>query len=503
MMKIQELYDIDKDIKVNNFKEVTSQAIYKTAEIFNPEGLFSEEIFGQTDGERNYTCAYIQIPIHIFNPSVAKTILQRSGGIIKKMAYGETRCKLDGRKLVEDAEGEYCGLKDLYNIWDKIDIKETLTSKNDTSLDILTKSPKRLIFTDKILVAPPGLRPIGTKNGRQTKNELNSIYLSILGLKKVASHTTSMDVHSVYNKFQDAAISIYTYIANFLKSKTGFLQKKLLAKDTMWMARNVISAPRYNKDDSPIGIFRTGYPMIALCSMFKPLLIRQMKEFFTASTLSTFHPKKNEILSNELENIYDTKTLDELIDIFIKNPGARFRKLYLDSEQLRPILFEGFNATKNERISRPITLTDVIYICLDQCVVKADRHAYLVRYPIGDYLGAFFTKIHILSTLETCEMQFNGETYKYYPIIDPELSHAKVSTLFCETITPSNSRLKVIGGDYDGDTVKSTGIFSDEANAQAEELMYSKIYCIKPDCSTVFTIEIECLNGLYALTKGV
>jgi hypothetical protein len=102
---IQSLFDIDRFIKVNSLKEVTSQAIYKTASVFNPEGLFSEEIFGQTEGDRNYTCAYISLPIHIFNPSVAKTILQRSGGIIKKMAYGDVRCNLVDGKLVEAADG--------------------------------------------------------------------------------------------------------------------------------------------------------------------------------------------------------------------------------------------------------------------------------------------------------------------------------------------------------------------------------------------------------------
>jgi hypothetical protein len=500
-MQIESLMDYDQYIKVNNLQEVTSQAIYKSASVFNPEGLFSEEIFGQTDFDRSYTCAYIKLPINIFNPSVAKTIIQRSGGIIKKMAYGDVRCNLVDGKLVEAADGEYTGLIDLYKIWEKINIRETLTSKNETSLDILTKSPKRLLFTDKILVCPPNMRPIGIKNGKTTKNEINSIYLSILGLKKVSAHTTSTDTHSIYARFQDNAISIYTYIANFLKSKTGFLQKRLLAKDTMWMARNVISAPRYNRDKTPIGVFTTGYPMIALCSMFKPLLIKSMRDFFSVSNLYQIHPKQSEVVSENIENIYDAKTIDDLVDIFIKNPGSRFKKLYLDPEELKPIMFDGFDATHNQRVSRELTLTDVIYICLDDCVVKANRHAYLVRYPIGDYLGAFFTKIHILSTLDTCEMQFNGETYPYYPIIDPEASHAKVSTLFCETVTPSNSRLDAIGGDYDGDTVKSTGIFSDEANEQAEKLMYSKIYCIKPDCSSVFAIAKECLNGLYALTK--
>jgi hypothetical protein len=100
------------------------------------------------------------------------------------------------------------------------------------------------------------------------------------------------------------------------------------------------------------------------------------------------------------------------------------------------------------------------------------------------------------------EIEFMGERYKTYPIIDPELPHNKVATSFADTLTPSNSRLAAIGGDYDGDTVKSVGIWSDEANDKAEELMMSKIYNIKPDCTTMYSIEIECLGGLYALTKG-
>jgi hypothetical protein len=142
-----------------------------------------------------------------------------------------------------------------------------------------------------------------------------------------------------------------------------------------------------------------------------------------------------------------------------------------------------------------------VYICCKIAIVDADKHVYTVRYPIGHYLGAFFSKVHILSTVDTMEIEFMGERYKTYPIIDPELPHNKVATSFADTLTPSNSRLAAIGGDYDGDTVKSIGLWSDEANAKAEELMYSKIYNIKPQCSSVYEIAKECLNGLYALTK--
>ena len=198
-MQIQGLYDIEQDIKVNGLKEVTSQQIYQSTNQYNPNGLFSEEIFGQTEEEQKYRCGYLTLPIHVFNPNIAKTIILRSGGIIRKMAYAEVRCNLteDGI-LVEAADGKYCGMKDLYAIWEHIDLRKTLKTKKAENLNILTKSPKRLLFIDKVLVLPISMRPTGIRNGRQIKSELNAIYMKLLGYKSVMSHTTS-NVYKVYN----------------------------------------------------------------------------------------------------------------------------------------------------------------------------------------------------------------------------------------------------------------------------------------------------------------
>ena len=499
-MKIQELFDIDRYIKTNDLKEVKSQHIYKTQNQFNPEGLFSEEIFGQTAEEQKYRCGYIKLPVHVFNPSVAKTIIARSGGIIRKMAYGETKCDLKNGVLVPNKEGQYCGLKDLYEIWDQIDVRKTLNTRSDDNIDILTKSPKRLLFNDKVLVLPPAFRPIGMRNGRRTKNELNSLYTHIIGLKSVTSHTTS-NVYQIYAKFQDSVMNIYTYIHDYVGSKNGFFQKHLLAKTTTFTARNVISAPRYNTDMPPVGIFKTGYPLHTCATLFRPLVTFQMKQFFTYSNIQDIHPNKEEVKPGVLNNIYDNKMIEDLCTIYMENPGSRFRIMYLDAENTIPLQMEYLDIKKNETVTRPVTLTDVIYLCCKIAIEDAGRMVYTVRYPIGDYLGSFFTKVHILSTLETTRIQFRGETYNYYPVIDVDRPHNRVATSFIETINMSNSRLKALGADYDGDTVKSIGLWSDEANQKAEELMYSKIYNIKAECDSVYVVEIECLNGLYALTK--
>lgn len=501
-MKIQGLYDIDQAIKINDLKEVTSSRIYLTENEFHPQGLFSEEIFGQTNNEREYRCGYIKLPIHIFNPNIAKTIILRSGGILKKMAYAETRCSLTEDGILKaDEEGQYCGLVDLYNIWEKIDIRKTLNTRSKDNLDILTKIPKKLLFNDKVLVAPPNMRPVGERNGRQVKSELNTIYIGILGLKSVTARTTTKDVYQVYAKFQNYVVQIYEYINNLVSSKTGFFQQHLMSKVVSATARNVISGPKYNTDNPLIGIYHTGYPMHTLLTMFEPFVKFQMKQFFEYSHIQQIHPNPDEINSEDLLNIYDDEMITNLCNVYKFNPGARFRIMYLDPDHTKPILFDGIDLKNNTHVNRPLTLTDVIFICCQRGVIDAKKMVYTCRYPMGDHYGAFFTYPVLLSTIQTTEMQWQSQVFQTYPVIDPSLGHMKVSTLFADTLTPSNSRLKAIGGDYDGDTVKSTGIWSDEANAEAERLMKSKLYNIRMEGRTMFPIEIECLNGLYGLTK--
>ena len=501
-MKIIELYDIDKDIKINQLKEVTSTAIFTTSNHYNPTGLFSEEIFGQTEDERTYRCGYIKLPIHVFNPGVAKSIISRSGGIIKKMAYAEIRCNLIDGVLVPDDEGKYTGIKDLYDIWDQIDIRKTLKSKSDKVLDILTKSPKRLIFNDKVLVVPPNLRRISEKNGKQTKSELNSLYIKLLGLKSVTQYTTT-SVHKVYNSIQDTLIAIYVYFNTYVAGKNGFFQKNLLAKTTVGLARNVISCPSYKSEHPEIGLFRSGFPLHSLCSMFEPFIKFHMKQFLSYDNLCMIHPNPQEISRENIANMYDDKSIDDLRRIYMLNPGSRFRPLYLDPENTKPIMFNAISTKDNTQISRPLTLTDLVYLAAYQAVVVPDRMVYVVRYPIGKYLGAFFTGAFIMSTIETISVQYQGVTYNNYPVIDTNLSHAKVSTQFVDVVNMPNSRLVNIGGDYDGDTIKSTGIWSDEANENARKLMKSKVYLCKLNGSGCFPCEKEALNGLFGLTKMI
>ena len=64
--------------------------------------------------------------------------------------------------------------------------------------------------------------------------------------------------------------------------------------------------------------------------------------------------------------------------------------------------------------------------------------------------------------------------------------------------------MKLIGGDYDGDTVFLRGLFSLEANEEAEQIITSKSNVIGPDgkiTRSIASIGKDCTMSLYELTK--
>lgn len=52
-MKIVGLFDIDEFIKINQTGEVTSAAMYRSTNQFNPDGLFSERYSGKRKKNKN------------------------------------------------------------------------------------------------------------------------------------------------------------------------------------------------------------------------------------------------------------------------------------------------------------------------------------------------------------------------------------------------------------------------------------------------------------------
>ena len=98
-------------------------------------------------------------------------------------------------------------------------------------------------------------------------------------------------------------------------------------------------------------------------------------------------------------------------------------------------------------------------------------------------------------------MTYRGTFYKFYPKVDFNMSPVEVSTFFYDVLKLSNVLLKSFGGDYDGDQLSIKGVFSQEANAECDQIVRSKANILDINASNVRKSTNECIQTLYTLTK--
>ena len=96
---------------------------------------------------------------------------------------------------------------------------------------------------------------------------------------------------------------------------------------------------------------------------------------------------------------------------------------------------------------------------------------------------------------------------KEYPTVkfegDPKPS-PKTHYGFYNVLIPGNIYLKALGGDYDGDMLYLKGLFTKEANLEAEKLIYSKSNILNASgggSRGITKIGKEAIMTLFELTK--
>lgn len=121
------------------------------------------------------------------------------------------------------------------------------------------------------------------------------------------------------------------------------------------------------------------------------------------------------------------------------------------------------------------------------------------------YTNQYVSGVEINSTTETepiiYKFTHGDKYYKYYPKIREEDIGSDTSNKFVNTFNMSNLYLEGIGGDYDGDQITCRGIYTNEANDEAAEMINAKQNFINFGCSPVRMSTGDAINSLYALTK--
>ena len=492
------------------------------------DGILSTQIFGTSTKKRRETFAYIDLNCHVFQPLVYKTLKRVDRRIVDIVAGTKNFSISKSGELVEDENGN-TGLEWLYKNWEKVKFKKNDSDVRTERIKFIENSKKDELFQSRELVIPAFYRDINIHNdGKQATHVINQYYTKLIRLADMFNQGDfTFNMNYTRMQIQNLVVTIYDELKSKLEKKRGLLKQAIMAKNTDYGARLIISSAKVTankQSDMMVDFFHAGIPLSYCISCFTPFFIGWIQDYFKAEfemtgfKLPYYSPSTKSFSSVQVKDPtiqFSDDAVHKLMKTFIYSPQQRFDPLYIETEDKKipkiPLIFKGkymeesndpekvISNPNNQISNRPFTLTDLFYLAAQD--ICSDKHVYITRYPITDYLGIFPCGIAVLTTADTVKMMVNGKEYPFYPKVNMKLPKEEIPTQFIEVVNMQNTYLQALNGDYDGDQITVKGVFSEEANLEAEKIMRSPSNLMSMNGSPNRTTTIEAIQTCYSISK--
>jgi DNA-directed RNA polymerase beta' subunit len=467
---------LDKIVEVNQCPRVTNPILFDPGNMPTSDGLLSYEMFGPYGSrDRREIFGHIDLGKKFIHPVAFKAMVSMDRNF-RKALEGTSRFKIVGGELVEDEAGE-TGIDFLTRNIRKLTFASTGSALRDERRALVNSLKDDEILVGKWLVIPPFFRDVNlskAQKGQISVDELNTMYSRLLNLSlTIASPSGGFSFvgHATEAALQDQLLEIFEHLTQRLAKKNGIIQKGVLGKSIDYAVRAVISAPKINAErpeEMKVSFERTGVPLSHLCVEFFPFFVHGIQEFLQAEIgdvqFIEDEKGKRHTLKDPLSQ-FPLPKIKKMIQLYIKSEENRFDPIMIKTDDGK----EYPLALYREDLLRDFTLIDLLYIVAKK--VTADKHVYITRYPVEHHQNIHASKIHVLSTRKTKVQKLGNRMFEDYPEIFPD--YPEEDNGFVDTLQMSNAYLAALNGDYDGDTVSVRGVFSQEANQEAEKNMRS------------------------------
>ena len=500
------ILDYDKIIQQKGYREVTSNFVHETSSTkFHPQGLYSEEIFGQiASPERLVRNGYIDLHTYIFHPRIYKIIKALKGlyeEIISGKSYAGFNAKIGDfeKASLNDMELDPkdtpwvevgTGFTFFLKYWPKVNLKGTGSIARNDKLLILQKYRNRLMCSKWIVVAA-GLRDYEVDaRGVGSSEDINKLYNSLLNLARAipAKGGDSPIFDTIRYAIQKKVNDIHAYIVDFLDGKSGFVQRKYGYRKLAFGTRNVITSPNMAAESSHSpqfhDLFETKVPLFQAAKAFQPLVIYHLKSLFfstvldpTSENVGVIDFKTHELVYRTIDNTEKNRFLlsESIVDIInlYRNNKIRFRPVrilmadgqyygiwlmydtgkeirYFRDEASLKAQLEAQNQTFDPKYVRDMTYADMLYIAT--FFATLNRSCTITRYPAIEPGSIYPSKVHLVSTKPgrvvqlTDTMGVNFYTLPEYPMIGNRCVDSTI-------LHPA--RLAGLDADFDGDCAAS------------------------------------------------
>jgi len=272
-----ELLDIDKYVEDNKLKPVTTIRLYEKVEKTDPNGLFSEEIFGRFgSSERRKRFAYVNLKVPIIHPEAFSLITGLDASVSKLITSKAQYIVNKEGVLIEDAEKGSSGTDYFISIFKKLDLD--VFKKNRPKNVAFIKNNKDKIFIDKYLVLPAGVRDLSiSKTTNKTLvnfSDLSELYTNLI------RHTNTLGSdfktlpdeikRPIIEQIQKTVLEINNWIKNRLKGKSGLIRGGLMRKVIDYSGRLVITT------DNTLPLGTVGLHWAVVLKLFEPFAINHI-----------------------------------------------------------------------------------------------------------------------------------------------------------------------------------------------------------------------------------
>ena len=498
--------NIDKFVAVNKLQRVTTLSFFEANGSPNDTGLFSFSIFGRAGSpERSTQWAYIELNGRFLHPFVYKTCTQLDRKFTEIIIM-ERQVRINKHGELETVpEGEYdgwTGLDGLWENWDKITWGTAEPgSQRWERVSTLKLIPRDSAFLTKWHVIPASYRDVDTTDPSPVKEipPINSLYVQLMASAPTVVSGLMFADGARKRRAQEALLQIYQLLLGPVDGKKGLIQDRILGKYTDWAVRGVISSPPLAKSNTPkeqeVPFGTVGVPLYLLVNMYQPFVIKRLNEIFSVYTqgqervLSVGGDGKTSYVEipTEARIQIGPELYRKWIARFVRSQENRVNVVSVTTGRGDEIPIPLYD----QWLGRPTTLLDLFFIVVSEII--ADKYAMFTRYPVEDFRACHFFKPVIITTERTVTQSIGQRTFTNYPQFGNPVR-------WVDSIRINNSYTSAAGADYDGDTVRLLGLFTQEANAEAERLIRQPTNFADGQGNFCRGVGNEAILSLYSLT---
>lgn len=502
---------------------------------FNPNGLYSTEIFGVVGTPARYAkYSFIDLKVKIIHPIIYRALGQIKSlyhDVIARREFAVWDPELKDLVKSNVAEGQ-TGFEFFCEYLPRIVFPNNDSEARQMAVGIMEKYRASALMS-RVLIIPAGFREFDMdEDGRESSSEINDFYYRLLTTSNTVNASTLKGSPEAYDTqrvtMQNALMDLYDLFTTIIEGKNNLLMGKTAGRKIFNGTRNVITAnsetiaelgkPRnVQMNDSLVGLFQFAKAVL-------PHTLARMRDGWISECFSAPGAPVNLCDKKTLQSVSVQLRADQYSK-WLSVEGLEKQLTYFREETIRhnPIDVEGhylglvyrgpdgtfafihgIDELPEGRLAEhctPITMTDLIYRSLYR--VARRFKGFLTRYPITG-IGSIYPSNSYLKTTIKSETRVELNPMDWRPYGDEYVAYEYpvLGSPFFNSLSPNPVKLKRLGADFDGDTGSYTIVYSENAIAEVDRHFKKKKTYVGTDGRLIDSLSDDVIDFVLANLTG-